>query len=704
MSDQLIIGVKVVATGLNQLDQTKAKIQQLDEQARKGGASIFGLNEKLIALKSAVFTERDVNKVKLFNAEIKATSTEIKALEGAGTKGSGGIAAIGNAGTKALSSVRQLAYILPGIGIAGLIGFATGPIIDYVSSLLEIPKAIQEITQENEKFQKSLDDVKAKGISTGLQLQSFVAIARDQTQSIDTRNEAIKKANEILGEHGEKLTLVNIATKAVTDEINKFTQATIQQALASKFADRAADLIIKQREAATSYGKELDKLNKFKEISSKTSETSLTGESRITAEADAVRKQTNAVIQQASAYRLITSQLRDVSGSLQDAQLQASKFFGDLDGPKQISGIIAKIKAQIDALQKAQPGLLSGPEIVKNVAAIKKLQDELDRLEGKTKKSGETIIDVLSKLRRELEFLTAKGIAFEINTKPDKIKEITATIEKLIKDFKVAPDDTIIKKLFGDIELLRPLVLKSLDEVIKEYEKGINERITKQPITLQIKPVIKGIDGKVELPKDTFFLAGQDLADALNKGLQDGLESTLENSLINFGEILGNAIAGKADIGDFFDGLFKQIGAGLKTLGQYFIKTAIEIKIFKDFATKYPLLAIAAGVALIALGSLIQSQTSSKKAFAKGGLVGGTGTGDTVNALLDPREFVLRPEAVRRIGVDNLNALNNGSAMNASIGVGVAGGQVVFIANSVISGNDIVTSYIRTSQSKGRIG
>jgi hypothetical protein len=136
----------------------------------------------------------------------------------------------------------------------------------------------------------------------------------------------------------------------------------------------------------------------------------------------------------------------------------------------------------------------------------------------------------------------------------------------------------------------------------------------------------------------------------------------LKGVAIQFGEALGNAITGTAEIGNIFNGLFKAIGAGLKQLGGYFIQTAIQVKIFKELITKNPYLAIAAGVALIALGQVISNATSKKQAFATGGLVGGTGNRDTVNAMLTPGEFVITKSAVQRIGVDRLAAMNKGAA------------------------------------------
>lgn len=57
---------------------------------------------------------------------------------------------------------------------------------------------------------------------------------------------------------------------------------------------------------------------------------------------------------------------------------------------------------------------------------------------------------------------------------------------------------------------------------------------------------------------------------------------------------------------------------------------------------------------------------------AGGGTVPGVGTGDTVPAMLTPGEFVLRKEAVQRIGVSTLNSMNTGKPQ------GYASGGVVY--------------------------
>jgi TP901 family phage tail tape measure protein len=65
--------------------------------------------------------------------------------------------------------------------------------------------------------------------------------------------------------------------------------------------------------------------------------------------------------------------------------------------------------------------------------------------------------------------------------------------------------------------------------------------------------------------------------------------------------------------------------------------------------------------ALPALGSFAQSFTGSRRparGFNTGGPVFGSGTGDTVNARLEPGEFVLKKDASQSIGVNALNYMN----------------------------------------------
>lgn len=121
----------------------------------------------------------------------------------------------------------------------------------------------------------------------------------------------------------------------------------------------------------------------------------------------------------------------------------------------------------------------------------------------------------------------------------------------------------------------------------------------------------------VEIPIDFMpaknFEISQDQLDQLNAVL----EGAAENIAIGFGETLGAALSGQATIGDFFTGIFQEVGSAMIAFGKLMIKFAIEVEAIKKFVIANPILAIAGAAALIAIGSLIKNATSTP-AFAVG--------------------------------------------------------------------------------------
>lgn len=115
---------------------------------------------------------------------------------------------------------------------------------------------------DTDDFAKSLQNAKTQAISTGLQLQQFVDIAKNSTIPLEQRNEALRKANEILGKYGQTLTLTNIATAKATELVKNYTEGLTAQALANQYADRAASLLIKQADAQSKVTKAQESYNK----------------------------------------------------------------------------------------------------------------------------------------------------------------------------------------------------------------------------------------------------------------------------------------------------------------------------------------------------------------------------------------------------------------------------------------------------------
>jgi hypothetical protein len=456
----------------------------------------------------------------------------------------------------------------------------------------------------------------------------------------------------------------------------------------------------------------------------------------------AAEENTEAIKLSVSAYDKFESELSKVISTIGQEATKVSILFSALSdnniGLRERKGIIEQLNA-------ISPGYLGNldkekatyAEITKAVfaytnslaqsAEIKALLPQVEEIFNKVIKA-QVELNQLRRFQNGILGLSEEDFKKEEKRLNDQIILYTKQIQQAKKglEFIAGGALNLSEILFGKTPNLNKVVSKVTDEFgklkkvllevseIRFVEKGRFDEFLRNikpdskvfnAVTIPVRPEIILPDLGKGAENDQFFLFGVELSKALTAGLNTGLEQLLEGVAIQFGEALGNAITGTAEIGNIFNGLFKAIGAGLKQLGGYFIQTAIQVKIFKELITKNPYLAIAAGVALIALGQVISNATSKKQAFATGGLVGGTGNRDTVNAMLTPGEFVITKSAVQRIGVDRLAAMNKGAAPTNFAGGGiVGGGGSVIIPDVVLRGSDLILVFDRASATKSRQG
>jgi len=135
------------------------------------------------------------------------------------------------------------------------------------------------------------------------------------------------------------------------------------------------------------------------------------------------------------------------------------------------------------------------------------------------------------------------------------------------------------------------------------------------------------------------------------------------------------AAAINTDVKNAFTTLFEQIGSGAKSAKEAFLDFARAVlasiqriaaqklaeQIFGSFGK--------GGGGGGGIGGFISSLFSLFKPYATGGPVPGTGTGDTVPAMLTPGEYVIRRDVARGIGYRILDAINGGGwAPRVSLG------------------------------------
>ena len=103
------------------------------------------------------------------------------------------IGGLGEAVSEAYDLVKNLANILPGVGIAGLIGFAAGPIIEYISNLDTFKKkaidVIRETAIDSSEYSGAIRDINALKTS----ISEFQKGLIGKTELVDRFNESIGK-------------------------------------------------------------------------------------------------------------------------------------------------------------------------------------------------------------------------------------------------------------------------------------------------------------------------------------------------------------------------------------------------------------------------------------------------------------------------------------------------------------------------------
>ena len=223
----------------------------------------------------------------------------------------------------------------------------------------------------------------------------------------------------------------------------------------------------------------------------------------------------------------------------------------------------------------------------------------------------------------------ADAVTKGLDRRAEKLKEGEAVIksyEQVLQ--RLLGEDAVGGTLFKepDIKIKNPKIKiegkaeveSSLDMLTRDISFALTTRLAQKKVEpeVEIAPKLKAVFSVEAIASITKGLEAEAMKRA--EAVRDIIESTFEDALVGLGESLGNALTGSGGFGDMFQKLFSSLGSGLKQLGAYFIKTGLQVKLFKEFITKNPTLAIVAGIALSALGAAIQSATAKQKAFAVG--------------------------------------------------------------------------------------
>ena len=220
----------------SELSKTALAAQKTDSSlqvlSKNAGQSMFNLKEKILSLQSSVFTEKDRSKITLYNAEIKKTEAELAKLQALGG-GGGGFGAIGKGATQAFSAVRQLAYILPGVGIAGILAFATEPIINFIGKLFEATDAEKKLAEQAKFYSKFSEEVAKNYGEEAASLKTLRVEIENSHAPMSTRLQAIKDLRKEFPGYFEQLSNEQLLNGSVASAYDLATAAIIRRARAT---------------------------------------------------------------------------------------------------------------------------------------------------------------------------------------------------------------------------------------------------------------------------------------------------------------------------------------------------------------------------------------------------------------------------------------------------------------------------------------
>lgn len=226
------LGQGSVTSQFNTLNQSISKLPQ----------NLTILKDKLDALKDLqlIANPAEIGKI---NKEIQSTEKSIEKLSNAGKTGFNelgeAVAKTSNPFKSALASVFRLAYLLPGIGVAGILAFAIDPLTNFIKGLIGVETATHRAFGELNSVIKELGPVFAKVTTEVSDLRVELKKAEEGTIS---KKRAIDDYNKSIGAVTGQVKTLEQAEAGLNANANKYIQYTIAKAAANIALAKAADV------------------------------------------------------------------------------------------------------------------------------------------------------------------------------------------------------------------------------------------------------------------------------------------------------------------------------------------------------------------------------------------------------------------------------------------------------------------------------
>ena len=241
---------------------------------------------------------------------------------------------------------------------------------------------------------------------------------------------------------------------------------------------------------------------------------------------------------------------------------------------------------------------------------LKKMQEELDKLTTTNETALSKIKKGISDTAKAIGELPKQSIAYyQTEISLLEAKQLLITDPHILEQSKaeIALKKDMLDQLTKELKLIEAKKMSNKD-VAELFTKGIKTGdktdTSKLVISQGMKTGMFNSDKQADAYQDQI-----DKVNEFNENLNSAIQQGLADCATTFAEGIGNLITGDMNMKDFGKSLLSAIGSFLKQFGGLLILYAMASLKFKT-AFADPLGALAAGIALVAIGSALSNMGS----------------------------------------------------------------------------------------------
>lgn len=380
---------------------------------------------------------------------------------------------------------------------------------------------------------------------------------------------------------------------------------------------------------------------------------------------------------------LIYSALQDNAEAAEEAEAAQKKYVEALaasnaravkfvEGRLKQQEEIAKRKAQLAGQTESDILKIEEQFLTKRIAAYRKMQSDVGV-------ESELYAELAEKIQTAEDERTLRGLDIKIAASRAAVKSRKADL----KDEVTAEELAAVR-----IAYLRE---HAIPEKIQNNERQGLKVIDPAPIDIKAPQKLEHTFTKIDYAMQNQLAKQEEYEEGFAKsmeGVNQAFNSLTADGLEAFGVLLGDIMTGQVgSFQDFGKKLLGAIAGFMKSFGQALIATATASKAFKELLISNPVLAAAAGVALVAGSAVITNMLNKgpeMTAFAEGGIV----SGPTLGLVGEYPGASSNPEVIAPL--DKLKGMLNTNEQSG------------FVASTSIQGRDLAIVLERYNKDRNR--